>query len=282
MMEVLHGQEVDMTPSSLSSEEEIQVYHQLADVVQKLSQLRFPKIGRVDETSEGVFDIGPFVDRQGVSHGPFGTSTEYFKYVAESIHAKHDHWLYGRSANATEDDVIRSQIVCGLYDLIASQLSDYDSPGAFPLSHGDLGTHNLLFSRDEAGCLFLTGVVDWDFAHSSSWCDFGQWPVLLEIRWPTLEAGRYSEFVLESIRRKQRIFLDGIRNQRENGSNEDKKDGGSEFPQLFDVIDTPPVRMAEFLLNYSDPYYKVDRNLLLKYVKQWKQEWNCHKAHDKI
>jgi len=281
MMEFLYGQEVDMSPSSLSSSEETQVYHQLANVVRKLSQLRFPKIGRIFETSEGVFDIGPFVDRQGVSHGPFDTSAEYFKFEAESIRAKHNRWLYGRPANATEDDVMRSQIVCGLYDQLASQLSDYDSPGAFPLSHGDLGTHNLLFSRDEAGRLLLTGVVDWDFAHASSWCDFGQWPALLEIRWPTLEAGRYSEFVLESIRRKQRIFLDGIRNQRRNDSNEDNKDG-SKFPQLLDVIDTPPVRMAEFLLNYSDPYYRVDEDLLLKYVKQWKKDWNCRGAHNKI
>ena len=113
-----------MSPSSLSSEEEIQVYRQLADVVRKLSQLRFPKIGRIYETSEGVFDIGPFVDRQGVPHGPFDTSSEYFKYEAESIRAKHNHWLYGRPGNATEDDIMRSQIVCALYDQIASQLSN--------------------------------------------------------------------------------------------------------------------------------------------------------------
>ena len=102
-MEVVQGEEVDLTPNALSPDEESQIYGQLADVTWKLSQLRFPKIGRIYETSEGNFYVGPFVDRKGVSHGPFDTSVDFFKYETESIRSRHDEWLVSRPTATPED-----------------------------------------------------------------------------------------------------------------------------------------------------------------------------------
>jgi aminoglycoside phosphotransferase (APT) family kinase protein len=267
IMELVYGEEVDLTPNALTPDEESQVYGQLADITWKLSQLRFPKIGRIYEDSEGNFNVGPFVDQQGVSHGPFDTSVEFFKYKTEFIRSRHDKW-FTSSPTATPEDYERSRAVCSLYEKVASELSDYDS-GSFPLSHGDLGTHNLLFSYNAAGQLFLNGVIDWDAAHTSSWVDFGQYPTMLEVRWPTLEAGRYALFVLESIYRKQRAFLQGISDcEREYGND------CLNYPQLSKLIDCPAVRVAEFILLYSDPEFNVDCKLLLKYVRAWKKNWN--------
>jgi len=63
----------------------------------------------------------------------------------------------------------------------------------------DLGTHNVRLLRDHNAKLQLSGVLDWDFAHTSAWLDFGQFPTLMEIDWTALEAGRYSHLVLESL-----------------------------------------------------------------------------------
>ena len=266
VMEVVQGLEVDLTPNALSPDEESQIYGQLAEVTWKLSQLRFPKIGRIYEASEGKFFVGPFVDRQGVSHGPFDTSIDFFKCKTESMRSRYDEWL-ASDPTATPEDYERSRTVCSLYKDVALQLSDYDSD-SFPLSHGDLGTHNMLFSRNAAGRLLLNGVLDWDAAHSSSWLDFGQYPTMLEVRWPTLEAGRYASFVLESIYRKQRAFLKGVRDcEAENGNDV------SNHPQLSKLIDCPAVRVAEFILLYSDPEFNVDYALMLKYVRAWRKDW---------
>jgi aminoglycoside phosphotransferase (APT) family kinase protein len=274
IMEEMHGQEVDMTPNALSPTEETEVYLQVAQVSWQLSQLRLSKIGRIYESAGGDFSVGPFVDEQGVSHGPFDSSVDFFKYQAESIRKRHDEWL-NSSPTATFDDIERSQTVCTLYSNVATKLLDYDS-GVFPLSHGDLGTHNMLFSRDAGGKFLLTGVLDWDAAHSSSWSDFGQYPVLLEIRWPAFEAGRYAPFVLESIRRKQRAYFQGLRHCETQYSNDTPHNH-----QLTKIVDSPAVRVAQFFLMYSDPEFNVDSQLLLKYVRAWKEDWECAKRPTK-
>lgn len=264
IMDFVPGEEVDLSPNALSPDEEKQVYGQLAEVTCKLSQLRFPKIGCIYETPEGDFTIGPFLDRLGQTYGPFDSSIDFFKYKAKSITQSRDEWSSHKTA--TQEEREQSSNLCAIYNDIASELSDYDC-GSFPLCHGDLGTHNMLFSRNETGQWRVSGILDWDYAHTGSWLELGQYPVLLEIRWPYLS--RYSSFVLESILRKQRTFLEEVQKY--------EVKLGNNSPPLSTVIDCPAVRVAEFILIYSDPEFKVDCELFLKYVRDWRQDWKMRR-----
>lgn len=270
MMEFTPGNEIDDSPGSLSDEDATQVYLQLALIVRKLSRLRFRQIGPIYETTSGEFYVGPFVDEQGEPFGPFDTSVDFFKFKVDGIRNRYMEWLQTH-CELSDDDRKKTHSVISLYEKIASHLSDYDN-GSFPLAHGDLGTHNIRFVRDSIGQLQLSGVLDWDAAHASAWADFGQYPALMEIEWPALEAGEYAPFVLEHLLRKQRMFRDGLRRY------EDAHACHTE-PSLSVVVDNPVVRVAEFILIYSDPEeYGVDYSLLLKYVRAWKEDW----SHDRL
>src|SRR5947207_13915622 len=48
-----------------------QKYFQMADVAVQLASLRFPQIGRIYQTSDGDYTVGPSVDRDGTEHEPF-------------------------------------------------------------------------------------------------------------------------------------------------------------------------------------------------------------------
>jgi len=178
MMDFIPGIEVDCSPGTLCDENEIQVYEQLAQVTWELSRPRFHQIGPLYQSIQGDFYIGPFVNEQGNSFGPFDTAVEFFKFKVERIRYR---YTEGLKTDARSDaDRERAHSLLSLYEKIAAQLSDYDD-GNYPLAHGDLGTHNVLFVRDLTGNLQISGVLDWDSAHASAWPDFGQFPALMEI-----------------------------------------------------------------------------------------------------
>ena len=266
MMEFIPGIEVDSSPGALSDEDEIQVYEQLARVTSELSQLRFHQIGPLYQAISGEFYVGPFVTEQGQSFGPFDTSVEFFKFKVEGIRQRYSEWL--KKDVRSDADMERAHSLLSHYEKIAAQLSDYDD-GNYPLAHGDLGTHNVLFVRDLTGNLQISGVLDWDSAHASAWPDFGQFPALMEIQWPGFETREYSPFVLEHLLKIQTLFREGLRKYESVRSNH------SDRPLVSLVVDSPAVRVAEFILMYSDlDRYGVDCSMLLKYVRAWRKDWN--------
>jgi len=263
MMECMSGFLVDETPGALSMEDEIQVYHQLAQITTQLSNLRFPQIGLICPDDAGHFRVGEFVDAQGLGYGPFDTSVHYFKHRVEEIVCNIETWIYRQNFESKEEKENAAKM-CRLFEKVANKLSDHND-GSFPLTHGDLGTNNVLFQRDLFGQLKITAVLDWDHAHASSWLDFGQFPTMLEIDWPALEAEEYSPMVLDTLRRRQQIYLDGIRKY------EDKR----QSPLLSSIIDSPAVRVVEFFFLYSDPEGNMDPTTFSKYIAEWQEmgEW---------
>jgi len=157
--------------------------------------------------------------------------------------------------------------VCELYKRAASLLADHCS-GSFPLFHDDFDTHNALFQRDTEGNLQLTGILDWDSALAGSWFQFCAFPTLIAVRWPLFERGRYSQFVLDRIKRRQDIFLQQLR----------EEESASQTPvpgrpsNLYSVFDSPAVRVADFIIAYSDPYYEAGGEMLRKYLSAWKKD----------
>jgi Phosphotransferase enzyme family len=267
LMEAMNGVEVD--DSELTDEEETQVYSQLAGIVCRLSRICLPKIGRIyqSSTNHSEFYVGPFVDSHGNPYGPFNTSVEFFNYEAGKISECHREW---RAKSI--DDAKKSEAACLLYKQAASSLSDYEN-GSFPIAHGDFDTHNALFKRDVSGNLVLSAVLDWDSAHTVTWLEFCFFPAFLAIRWPALEAGKYSQRVLESIKRQQQIFLHSLQQLQSEMSDSESNVNPGCPPHLHDIFDTPPVRVAEFILKYSDPRYQCDERLIRKYLVAWRQDW---------
>lgn len=263
LMEAMGGMEVDT--DELTDEEEIQVYSQLARVVWQLSRICLPKIGRIYQSSN-EFYVGPFIDSHGSPYGPFNTSVEFFKYEASKIPDHHKTWRI----NSPDDDK-KSMIACSLYEQAASRLSDYDT-GSFPIAHGDFDTHNALFERDAAGKLQLSAVLDWDSAQTVTWLEFCFFPNFLSIRWPAFEAGKYSQHVLQNIKRQQCIFVQALR-QLECGNKSSDLDSPPCRPSpLYNLFDSAPVRVAELLLKYSNPRYQCNEELLRKYLTAWRTD----------
>ncbi len=264
-MEWISGSEVDPDDiPDIVEQDEKQVYEQLAFVTTQLWKLRFDKIGPLYENDLGQTYVGPFVDEQGNSSGPFDTAVEYFKFKVAGIRTTFNDFL-NKNPELSDSEKRRARTICSLYEKVASELSDHDY-GTFPLTHGDLGTHNVLFERDEDGQLQINGVLDWDYAHASAWPDFGQFPTLLEIDWPSLEAGQYSSLALDSLRHQQKLYLCGVRKYEDTT----RLDG---YPLLSEIIDTAAVRVSEFILLYSNPRDEVDVPLLLKYIREWRRDW---------
>jgi hypothetical protein len=267
VMEYMSGYEVDLDdddPDIKTAEDQRQIYQELARITNQLWRLRFNKIGPIYENESGEFYIGPFVDEQGKASGPFDTAVDFFKSKIPGIRTSFENWLETKP-DVSESDRQKAATMCTLYERVANELSDHDY-GIFPLTHGDLGTHNVLFIRDQSGQLKINAVLDWDYSHASAWPDFGQFPAMLEVHWPTFEKGEYSSFVLKSIRHQQLLYLDGIANCQDPFPS----DG---FPALSNIIDTPAVRVAEFVLLYSNPKGRVDLAMVLKFIRDWRSDW---------
>lgn len=259
LMEGMKGVEVGGS-CGLSSVDEKAVYTQLAYVEYQLSNLCFPKIGRIYQSETGEFEVGPFVDRHGQKYGPFATSVDFFNYEAHKISESHSEWR-----SRSKEDGSLSMTACELYMKAASSLSDYDT-GSFPLAHNDFDTHNALFERDSEGNLQLTAILDWDGAHSVTWLQFCFFPTFLKIRWPSFERGKYSPLVLRNIQRRQHIFLDALQQ-----NEHDMMETNVSRPRnLYQIYNSPAVRVAEFILIFSDPYYECSGDLIEKYLEAWK------------
>lgn len=74
--------------------------------------------------------------------------------------------------------------------------------------------------------------------------------------------------MLDRIKRQQDIFLQQLR----------EEESASQTPipgrpsNLHSIFDSPAVRVAEFILLYSDPYYECGGEMLRKYLSAWKKD----------
>lgn len=180
------------------------VYNTMATTTQQLASLQFPKIGRIYEPSRWEFVVGPFVDRNGESFGPFNTAVEYYQYKARKIRRKFHNWFASERRPHRPQEIKRADELCHLYDSVAGQLSDFDSGGNFPLVHGRFGMDSLLYPLEGSG---LFAVINWDKAHTGPWLELAQYPAFLAIDWPRLAWGKYGRYELQSIKYEQEEYL---------------------------------------------------------------------------
>jgi hypothetical protein len=226
----------------------------------RLSELRFSKIGPIYQCSTTRdFYVGPFVDEQGIQHGPYETAAQYFLSVSSKIEKDHARWRVNQDM-----DTAQSLEMCSLYTRVAGMLTDYTC-GSFPLVHPTFGTNNTLFQHSADGKLELTAIIDWDGASSGTWLQLCTFPEFVRIPWPTLEKSAYSQLVLDRIDRRQRIYVEGLKDE------ESTMPSSGERPaDLHRLVDSPAVRVAEFIFEYSSLYSNCDGEMFRKYLKAWR------------
>jgi hypothetical protein len=235
----------------------------LGYITGQLADLRFPKIRRIYESSPLEFVVGPFIDKNGESFGPFDTAVEYHQYKARKIRGRFHKWLASKRPLHTPEDIERANELCRLYDSVAGQLSDFDN-ASFPIIHGNLGLDSLLYPLDESD---LFAVIHWDKAHTGPWLEFAQYPAFSRIEWPKLKHGEYDDEDLEQIQYRQHKYL----HEFARGRSDDVAWRVEE--RLSEVIDCPGVRVSEFFVRFGKPRAGVDVQMFLKYVKDWKPDW---------
>lgn len=198
-MDSIPGKKRDQFGEKMTEEELTTLYHQLADSAVQLAFLDFPKIGRLNRKEGGLYEIGPFVNEDGTTYGPFTKSTDYYRYLAIK-----DASSRLKTEGKTSSEILRDRFASYLYETAASKLS-LSNCGPFGLVHGDYGVHNFLFDEN----LKLAGIVDWDSVHSAPVLACCDWPTMTQIRWPWYD--EYWPGVREGLFLRQKLFHEGVR-----------------------------------------------------------------------
>ena len=139
IMEAITGRKRDLPREQIDPADLQTMYNQIADSAVQLAQLNFPKIGRIYQLSDDQFEVGPFVNPDGSTYGPFSTSVEYYAYIAEKNTSESVATAHQRLSPAIKD-----KFAIHLYRAAANKLL-IGNVGPFGLCHGDYGVHNLLF-----------------------------------------------------------------------------------------------------------------------------------------
>ena len=196
-MEAIPGRKRDLPKEKIDPIGLQTMYNQIADSAVQMARLNFPKIGRIYQLSDGQYEVGPFINPDGSTYGPFSTSGEYYAYVAEK------NTKTFATAHQTRSEKVRNEFATHLYHTAASKLL-LGNHGPFGLCHGDYGVHNLLFDEK----LAMTGVLDWESAQSAPALGCCDWPAMVQVRWPRYK--HYWPGVLEKILDRQRMYHEGV------------------------------------------------------------------------
>ena len=156
LMEAIPGRPgQDRLRDFIPEQHKSKTYAQFADIKIQLSQLRFPKIGRLCRTGFGAdtkYTIESF-RAPGCLYpqlsGPYDTALEYYHDIRRTD-------LERALEEASEELCIGAWL---RVQAVSSIIQPPFNRGPFPLHHPDLGYDNLLFDDDYN----ITGVIDWTY-----------------------------------------------------------------------------------------------------------------------
>jgi len=203
-MDAILGRQRDRFGEYIMESELSILFREIADSAVQLASLNFPKLGRIYATGGGHYEIGPFVNEDGTTYGPFAQSVEYYQYLATND-GKRRWGTEGKSSS----EVLRDRFASYLYRKASARLS-LSNCGPFGLVHGDHGMHNFLFDEN----LRLTGILDWDYVHSAPALTCCNWLAMTQIRWPYYD--EYWPGVGEGLLLRQDLFHKGSLLRRKN------------------------------------------------------------------
>ena len=149
LMETLHGKPLIEIWDNLNLDHKKSVITQIAGVLGQLARLNFDEIGSLQDE-----EIGPLhlMYWEGDPRGPFKTAEDFLLSFVNSDHV--------------EDEELRAQ-----YDEMRSVVRTAAASSLlqppFPLIHVDFDRQNMLFTHeDKEAAPVLTGIIDWDYAHT--------------------------------------------------------------------------------------------------------------------
>jgi Phosphotransferase enzyme family len=222
---------------TLSVEMKQHVISQMAEIKMKLGSIRFPQIGSLRQDELGNYSIGSLCVG-GKWTGPFNSATNYYSYFALSAWEDCATKDYESEASRQNDHFV-PWLARSLAPFISHAGLDR---GPFPLSHVDLGRHNLLIDDNAV----VIGVVDWSNACTLPWESFCNFPVLMGVNWP--KKHMYSDWVWQQLMEEQECFLGAVR----------KLEKEDRFvPKISELIRSDQVRAAEGVESYFNaPWYR--------------------------
>lgn len=165
LMEKLPGKSLRW--SMTSKEQREKIISQLADIYIELKEYPFGLMGSLDQPGTGTDHVGPFaresltdyVDSQMRTLGPFTSRQEY---IVSSIQLTLDLIIRGESyADRAIDAFLIHRFLLDAVPMILHAESETDQ---FYLRHADDKGDHILVDDDYN----ITGVVDWEWAHTDS------------------------------------------------------------------------------------------------------------------
>jgi isoamyl acetate esterase len=231
LMECIHGWRAPLKLQDLSKPALIKVLDELAGVVVQLSTLQFPQIGYLQEGADGKVFIDAMVDRSGKRFGPLTSAAAYYKWRGQQPLIR---------SNNSAVDLHEAYYHSHLYKLTLPFLMDgFRTEGPFPLSHNDLGVHNMLFDENWK----LKAVIDWTGACIVPWESFAQFPGGVNMG-PYLRH-EFSDQMYHFYRLEKRIFLDAIKRH------EDERKRDPAFVPVSRLLGTPVAELAACIEQYD-------------------------------
>ncbi|KAK3050939.1 hypothetical protein LTR09_008017 [Extremus antarcticus] len=163
LMEQLPGKPLGKLWFHLSTEHKKGVIRQIARVVSKLATLKFDQVGALQPNG-----IGPLYPMywNGKSRGPFSTAAEYLSSFTDETQVD----------NSELKDLYRQTS-----DIIKAASSSALLQPPFRLIHADFDAQNLLFIQsDGAQEPKLSGILDWDHAHTGPLYYLFDYPIFIQ------------------------------------------------------------------------------------------------------
>ncbi|KAI9146760.1 putative RNA-directed DNA polymerase from transposon BS [Paramyrothecium foliicola] len=133
----------------------------IADIQAQLSAIRFPKLGRIIKSPDGVYSVGPV---PGIG-GPFDSVADYLVAWAEWVKFPFkEETIRERTPPEYVDEVLESIATFpSRLKKLAPNL-DFRS-GPFPLIHPDLYISNIIINSQSD----ITSVIDWESSLVAPW-----------------------------------------------------------------------------------------------------------------
>ena len=168
LMERMEGKHLYYIWDELTLDHKLAVMTQIADVLVQLAHLIFEKIGSLNLSGE----VGPLqnatIPQDEPGRGPYSTTNEWtLSFVDEENR---------RSAEAMEFyPYIREKVT----EFLEEETDNSVLHAPYRLFHGDFDAQNMLFITSEFEPPKLSGIIDWDYSHTTPLYYLLEYPIFI-------------------------------------------------------------------------------------------------------
>jgi Phosphotransferase enzyme family len=151
----LLDQGIGLALNSIPDEHRLKLFHDVASIMAQVYSCRFPAIGRLGVCpSTGQFGV---VSSHNSSGSPFSSAKDYYRSFARMVEIKFKDDQASSDAETKAQALFLPWIAKRMITDLQLGSEEFDRC-LFPLSHGDLGFHNMIL-RDN---YTIAGILDWE------------------------------------------------------------------------------------------------------------------------